>query len=95
MVLLKRVVLDVLKPRHPNILQLADTVAALGPGYRVKVSVDEVDDKTESVTLSIEGEGIDFDAIQASIKALGGSLHSVDEVEVVGMSEVPFDESVG
>lgn len=91
---IKRVVLDVLKPRHPSILEFANTLAALGPDYRVTVKVDEVDDKTESVMLTVEGDGVDFEAIQASIKALGGSLHSVDEVEVTGASEVAVDEAM-
>jgi len=90
---IKRVVLDVLKPRHPSILEFANTLAELGSDYRVTVSVDEVDDKTESVMLTVEGEEVDFEAIQASIKALGGSLHSLDEVEVTGAPGEPFDET--
>jgi hypothetical protein len=90
---IKRLVLDVLKPRHPSILDFANAVAAVGEGYCVNVRVDEVDDKTESIMLTVQGETLDFDAIQASIKSLGGSLHSIDEVEVVGLPVVPVDES--
>lgn len=79
--MLKRMVLDVLKPRHPNIIDFATAIAELGADYRVIVKVDEVDDKTESVILSIEGESLDFESIQQSIQALGGSLHSIDEIE--------------
>lgn len=81
---IKRVVLDVLKPRHPNIIDFAKTIADLGEGYRVVISVDEVDDKTESVMLSVAGENLDFEAIQQAIQALGGSLHSIDEIEAGG-----------
>jgi hypothetical protein len=84
MATIKRVVLDVLKPRHPNIIDFAKTIADLGEGYRVVISVDEVDDKTESVMLSVEGANLDFEAIQQAIKALGGSLHSIDEIEAGG-----------
>ncbi len=83
MATLKRMVLDVLKPRHPNIIDFATAIAELGQDYRVVVKVDEVDDRTESVMLSIEGENLDFEAIQQSIKALGGSLHSIDEIEAI------------
>jgi hypothetical protein len=31
--------------------------------------------------LSVEGGNLDFEAIQQAIKALGGSLHSIDEIE--------------
>ncbi len=84
---LRRIVLDVLKPREPNILDFAKALAALGADYRVQVTVDEVDDKTESVMLAIDGDNLDFDAIKAVISDLGGSLHSIDEVAVMGGQE--------
>jgi len=80
-----RLVLDVLKPRHPSALEFAKAIAAQGEsGCRVKLTVDEVDEKTESIILVVEGEAIDFDSIAEAINALGGSLHSIDEVEVEG-----------
>lgn len=81
---LRRIVLDVLKPRQPNILDFAKALAGLGTEYRVQVLVDEVDDKTESVMVEIEGGDIDFAAVQSVINDLGGSLHSIDEVEAQG-----------
>ena len=33
--------------------------------------------------MMVEGGAIDFDALQPSIYAMGGSLHSIDEVEVL------------
>jgi len=85
-----RLVLDVLKPRHPSSLEFAKAIAANGEHcHRVKLRVEEMDEKTESVTLTIEGEALDFDAIEAAITDLGGSLHSIDEVEVDG-GESPF-----
>lgn len=94
MAILKRLVLDVLKPRHPNIIDFATAIAELGPDYRVVVKVDEVDDKTESVMLSVEGKSLDFEAIQKGIQALGGSLHSIDEIEAVASMTVE-DEGPG
>jgi hypothetical protein len=58
----------------------------------VQVRVDEVDDKTESVMLEIAGDSIDFPAVQTVINDLGGSLHSVDEVEAVGVEELAQSE---
>lgn len=84
---LKRIVLDVLKPREPNILDFAHAMASLGEDHRVQVIVDEVDDKTESVILEVSGEDLDFDALKSVISELGGSLHSIDEVEVSGAAE--------
>lgn len=90
---IKRLVLDVLKPRHPNIIDFANALAGLGKGYRVTVSVDEVDDKTESVMLSVEGENLDFEAIQESINALGGSLHSIDQIVSDGTEDGTSNET--
>lgn len=84
MVRLKRIVLDVLKPHHPSILEFAQAIAALGGDYRVQLKVEEVDDKTESVILEVGAPDIDLEAIHGVINQLGGSLHSIDEVEVAG-----------
>lgn len=81
---IKRLVLDVLKPHQPNTLELAGAIAELGEDYRVKIVVEEMDDKTESTLVVIEGSDIRFDAVIDAITRLGGSLHSIDEVEVTG-----------
>lgn len=82
MIAVKRMVLDVLKPHQPNALEFSCTVAGVGPDYRVRLTVIEVDENTETLQMVVEGSAIDFDAIQSSINAMGGSLHSIDEVEV-------------
>ena len=84
MVLVKRLVLDVLKPHQPNALEFSQAIAKAGGDYRVCTTVLEIDDKTETLQIVIEGDAIDFDAVQSSISGLGGSLHSIDEVEVRG-----------
>ena len=84
MVLVKRLVLDVLKPHQPNALEFSQALAKAGGNYRVCITVLEVDEKTESLQVVVEGDAIDFDAVQSSISDLGGSLHSIDEVEVQG-----------
>ena len=82
MVAVKRIVLDVLKPHHPNALEFSRVIAEVGADYRVRLMVNEVDEQTETLQIVVEGNAIDFDAIQAVITSLGGSLHSIDEVEV-------------
>jgi hypothetical protein len=84
MVYVKKLVLDVLKPHHPNGLAFAAAIAEQGSGYRVRFTVLEVDEKTETVLIVIRGEDIQFDAIADTISRLGGSVHSIDEVEVIG-----------
>ena len=83
MVSVKKLVLDVLKPHRPNALEFARTLAKVGSDCRVQLTVLEMDENTETLKLVLEGGALDFEEIQASIKAMGGSLHSIDEVEVV------------
>jgi len=87
MVLVKRIVLDVLKPHQPNGLEFAKAIAEHGTDYRVTFTVQAVDEKTETVQIVIEGDDVDFDLISETIANLGGSLHSIDEVEVNSVVE--------
>jgi hypothetical protein len=83
MVRVKRLVLDVLKPHRPDGLVFSKAIAEQGEGWHVVYAVEEVDEKTESVTVIIEGEDIQFERIAGTIEEIGGSVHSIDEVEVV------------
>jgi len=80
----RRLVLDVLKPHQPNALDFSSTLADLGADYRVKLTVTEVDKKTESTIVTIEGSDIHFENIKTAIEKMGASVHSIDEVEVCG-----------
>ena len=82
MVRVKRMVLDVLKPHQPNALEFSQAIAEAGDDYRVHLIVLEMDKSTETVQIELEGAAIDFDLIQDAITNMGGSLHSIDEVEV-------------
>jgi len=82
MSLLKRIVLDVLKPHQPSILEFASTIADQHNDCRVKITVTEVDEKTETTIVIIEGDNISYRAIEETINSLGASIHSIDEVEV-------------
>ncbi|MCW8900023.1 MAG: DUF211 domain-containing protein [Gammaproteobacteria bacterium] len=82
MLAVKRMILDVLKPHQPNALEFCKTIAKAGSDYRVRLTVLEIDEKTETLQLEITASNIDFEVIQATISDIGGSLHSVDEVEV-------------
>lgn len=83
MVLVKRLMLDVLKPHNPNALEFSQAIAQVGPDYHVHLTVIEVDENTETLKLVVEGNAINFEGIQSAIRNLGGSLHSIDEVEVL------------
>lgn len=88
MVHIKRVVLDVLKPHNPNALDFTTAIAEKAPGCRIKLTVTAMDEKTETVIVVIEGEQVQFNVITEVISSLGGSIHSIDEVDV---ENVPVD----
>lgn len=89
---LKRLVLDILKPHQPNVLEFSRLLAEQGKS-RVKLTVLEMDDKTETLQVVIEGEDIDFERIKAAVSDFGASLHSIDEVEMVGSESSPDSEA--
>ncbi len=79
----RRLVLDVLKAHKPSVLELGSLLAEQA-GLHVKLTVREIDDKTETLRIEITGEDIDFQQVRDAIDGFGASLHSIDEVEVEG-----------
>ncbi len=82
MVNVKRIMLDVLKPHQPNGLEFTSAIAEQSPGARVKLTVIEVDEQTETVVIIIEGKDLRYNEITEAISNMGGTVHSIDEVEV-------------
>ena len=87
MVKVKRIVLDVLKPHHPDALEFSSRIATLGTDYRVKLTVLEMDENTQTLKIVVEAGDVDFSGIQDVITQMGASLHSIEEVEVVSAME--------
>ena len=85
MVKVKRLVLDVLKPHQPNGLEFASVLAERCADCHIKFSVVEVDEKTETIMLVIDGDNIQYDVVIEAIGSMGATIHSIDEVEVVGL----------
>lgn len=77
-------ILDVLKPHHPNALEFAARLAEVGEGYDVSLVIEEVDEKTETAVVRITSADIDFELISRAIEEMGASIHSIDEVVVSG-----------
>jgi len=78
---LKKVVLDVLKPlKGPSIVELAQSLSDSKGVQRVTIVVNEIDVETVTLTITIEGPDIDFESIRSIIERLGGVIHSVDQV---------------
>jgi hypothetical protein len=76
----RRIVVDVLKPHEPSLLEFTEQVAEIDTVNGVTSSLIELDQEVQNVKLTLEGDDVDFAAIDDRIESLGGSVHSVDQV---------------
>ena len=77
---IKRIILDVLKPHNPSILELADHISELDGISGVNISLEEMDEKTHSVKITIEGSNINYAKVQETLMDSGAEVHSIDGV---------------
>ena len=77
---IRRLVLDVLKPHEPTVIEYADKITELDGITGLTVNVMEIDNKTQSIEISVEGDDVPYEGIREIIEALGGAVHSVDQV---------------
>ena len=77
---IKRIILDVLKPHTPTILEVAERIGGLDGISGVNISLEEVDAETDSVKITIEGSNIDYKAVKKAISECGAVIHSIDGV---------------
>ena len=82
---IRRIVLDVLKPHDPTIIELSSELSDLGGVEAVNISIFEIDLRVENAKITLEGSDLDYDEVQRVIGVLGGTVHSIDEV-VAGRS---------
>ena len=76
----RRLVLDVLKPLDPTIIELAKQLSVLPGVEAVNISIYEIDRRVENAKITIEGGDILFESVIETIQQSGGTLHSIDEV---------------
>jgi len=77
---IKRIVLDVLKPHTPSIIDLAERLGGMEGVSGVNISLEETDAETDSVKVTIEGNSINYDVVKKEISACGAVIHSIDGV---------------
>jgi hypothetical protein len=75
-------VLDVLKPHQPPLPEFASFVGELEGLTRIDISVVEMDEKTESLRVIVDGKGIDYEELRGHMARQGAVIHSVDKVVV-------------
>gem|GEM_PF-231082 len=79
---IRKLVLDVVKPHEPGIIEVADAVSKLDGVKKVEVEVRDYDSNIERLRLIVEGDDLDEDDIMELIKYYGGNVASVDGVTV-------------
>jgi len=77
---IKRIILDVLKPHTPSIIEVAEKIGRLDGISGVNISLEEVDADTDSVKITIEGNNIDYELVKNEITECGAVIHSIDGV---------------
>ncbi|TMA04643.1 MAG: hypothetical protein E6J93_06520 [Methanobacteriota archaeon] len=77
---IKRIVLDVLKPHKPSLVDMSVRLSSLKGVDGVTCTLDEVDQETESVKVTIEGPSINYPSVEEALRELGAVIHSVDLV---------------
>lgn len=76
----RRLVIDVLKPHEPSLLEFTRRVAEVDSVEGVSSSLIELDNEVQNLKLTFEGTDIDYAAIDDTIEGQGGTVHSVDQV---------------
>ena len=79
---IKHMVLDVLKPHQPPLPEFAKFLGEMDGIDRIDVSVVEMDEKTESLKIIIDGTNIDYEELKTHMAIQGAVIHSVDQVIV-------------
>jgi len=76
----RRIVLDVLKPHTPRVTDLAMMLAREERVKGTNITVKEVDQNTESISITLEGNDLDYDTIKEILEQAGAVIHSIDQV---------------
>jgi hypothetical protein len=77
---LRRLVIDVLKPLEPSIVEMVQILAELEGVDGVNISIYEIDRRVENAKLTVEGHNVPYEQIIQMIEENGGAVHSIDEV---------------
>jgi hypothetical protein len=93
---IKLIVLDVLKPHSPSLIELTSALSDLEGVDGVDSSIIEIDKEVETVKITIAGEDLSYEKMRAMIEEMGGSVHSIDKVKagskVIKEASIPQDK---
>jgi hypothetical protein len=95
--MIRRLVLDVLKPHKPNVVELSEALSHLQGVEGVNIIINEIDQQVENAKIIVGGIGISFEDVKKKLEELGATVHSIDEVaagkRIVEEVRTPQDRS--
>ncbi|UCG36483.1 MAG: DUF211 domain-containing protein [Candidatus Bathyarchaeota archaeon] len=95
--MIRRLVLDVLKPHKPTVVEISVALSDLEGVEGVNVIIYEIDQQVENAKITIAGNNISFENVKKKLEEMGATIHSVDEVaagkRVVEEAKTPQDRS--
>ena len=74
--------MDVLKPHQPPLPEFATFMGEMDGVTRIDISVVEMDEKTESLKVIVDGTSLDYEGLRSHMARQGAVIHSVDQVVV-------------
>jgi len=78
--MLRRIVLDVLKPLTPIIADVALLLSKLESVDGVNVHIYNREPRVEFIRIIIEGKNLNFKKISKTLESMGASIQSVDDI---------------
>jgi len=78
---IRRIVLDVDKAvSRPTLIEITNAIEAVPGVQGLNLTVTEIDIETVGTNVTIEGEGLDYDALVKAIESTGAVVHSIDQI---------------
>ena len=78
--MIRRLILDVLKPHKPNVVELSEALSHLEGVDGVNIIINEMDQKVENAKVIIAGASISFEDIKQKLEEWGATIHAINEV---------------
>lgn len=75
-----RLVVDVLKPHDPPLYEFTSRLAEVACVAGVSVTLVELDKDVQNVVVTVEGDALDYEEVEAVVERLGATIHSIDQV---------------
>ena len=78
--MIRRIILDVLKPHKPSVIEVSEALSHLEGVEGVNIIINEIDQQVENAKVIVVGSSIIFEDIKKKLEEFGATIHSIDEV---------------